>query len=61
MFAPSILTMIGFMLGTVVGTIFSLASLAIVVWSIVELGCLKGDTGPNQYGPDPLGAPAFAT
>lgn len=54
MFAPSILTMIGFMLGTVIGTIFSLASLAIVVWSIVELGCLKGDSGANQYGPDPL-------
>jgi uncharacterized membrane protein YhaH (DUF805 family) len=23
-------------------------------WAVVELGCLKGTTGPNAYGPDPL-------
>jgi uncharacterized membrane protein YhaH (DUF805 family) len=28
--------------------------LVAVVWAIVELGCLKGTTGDNQYGPDPL-------
>jgi uncharacterized membrane protein YhaH (DUF805 family) len=26
----------------------------IVIWSIVELGFLKGTPGPNRYGPDPL-------
>ena len=26
----------------------------IAVWFFVELGCLRGTVGPNQYGPDPL-------
>jgi uncharacterized membrane protein YhaH (DUF805 family) len=25
------------------------------IWALVELGFLKGTTGPNQYGADPLG------
>jgi uncharacterized membrane protein YhaH (DUF805 family) len=37
--------------------ILSLASLAILIWAFVELGCLPGTPGPNQYGPDPLGNP----
>jgi uncharacterized membrane protein YhaH (DUF805 family) len=24
------------------------------VWYFIEVGCLKGTTGPNAYGPDPL-------
>jgi uncharacterized membrane protein YhaH (DUF805 family) len=39
------------------GFILSLASLAILIWAFVELGCLPGTPGPNQYGPDPLGNP----
>ena len=31
----------------------SLAALAAVVWAVVELGVLKGDPGPNAYGPPP--------
>jgi uncharacterized membrane protein YhaH (DUF805 family) len=27
------------------------------IWFFIELGCLRGTVGPNQYGPDPL-APA---
>jgi uncharacterized membrane protein YhaH (DUF805 family) len=42
------------------GFIFSLVGLAIWIWAFVELGCLPGTSGPNQYGPDPLGDPAFA-
>jgi uncharacterized membrane protein YhaH (DUF805 family) len=43
------------------GFILSLAATAIAIWAFVELGCLPGTPGPNQYGPDPLGAnPAFA-
>ena len=34
--------------------VFGLASLAVSIWAIVELGFLRGTTGPNQYGPDPL-------
>ena len=28
------------------------------IYMLVVLGFLKGTTGPNQYGPDPLGGPA---
>jgi uncharacterized membrane protein YhaH (DUF805 family) len=28
--------------------------LVIGIWGFVELVCLRGTTGPNQYGPDPL-------
>lgn len=24
-------------------------------WLVVECGCLRGTSGPNRYGPDPLG------
>jgi uncharacterized membrane protein YhaH (DUF805 family) len=34
--------------------ILSLAGLAISIWALVELGFLRGTTGPNNYGPDPL-------
>jgi len=27
---------------------------AISIWALVELGILRGTSGPNQYGPDPL-------
>ena len=33
---------------------FYLPSLALYIWGLVELGFLRGMTGPNQYGPDPL-------
>ena len=54
---PGILSGIGSALGGI-GMVLSLASLAISIWAIVELGCLKGTTGPNMYGPDPLPAEA---
>ena len=34
--------------------VLGLASLALSIWGIVELGFLRGTQGPNQYGPDPL-------
>jgi uncharacterized membrane protein YhaH (DUF805 family) len=40
--------------GVIGGTVISLAGLAIVIWAIVELGCLRGTLGPNRFGPDPL-------
>ena len=39
------------------GLVLSLAAAAIAIWAFVELGCLRGTPGPNQYGPDPLGYP----
>jgi uncharacterized membrane protein YhaH (DUF805 family) len=37
-----------------VSLLLYLCSFAIWVWAVVELGCLRGTTGTNQYGPDPL-------
>lgn len=38
--------------------ILAIASFAVSVWGFVEIACLKGTTGPNSYGPDPLPAEA---
>ena len=40
--------------------VLGLASLAISIWGLVELGFLRGTVGPNQYGPDPLQTPSGA-
>jgi uncharacterized membrane protein YhaH (DUF805 family) len=37
-----------------IGLVFSLASFAISIWAFVELGCLRGSIGVNQFGPDPV-------
>jgi uncharacterized membrane protein YhaH (DUF805 family) len=52
---PALLDGIGNSVGGI-GFIFSLAGLAISIWAFIELGCLRGTIGPNQYGPDPLGS-----
>jgi uncharacterized membrane protein YhaH (DUF805 family) len=51
--APSLLDAIGRGLDGI-GMVFSLASLAVTIWAIVELGCLRGSIGNNPYGPDPV-------
>ncbi len=38
----------------ILGLLLNLAALAVVIWAIVELGCLRGTAGAHQYGPDPL-------
>ena len=70
--APSVLQIAGGLLGiveepaavgtetifapTAIGWVIIAISLAIGIWSLIELGILKGTDGPNQYGPDPLKA-----
>ena len=51
---PNVLGGAGNALGGFAGGALSIASVGIFVWAIVELGCLKGTTGPNMYGADPL-------
>ena len=34
--------------------IYSLIAIAIMIWALVELGCLRGTFGANRYGPDPV-------
>jgi uncharacterized membrane protein YhaH (DUF805 family) len=50
---PGVLQGIGEQIGTL-GIVLMVASLAISIWGLVELGFLRGTVGPNQYGPDPL-------
>lgn len=33
---------------------FTALSLPFSIWALVEFGFLKGTTGPNRFGPDPL-------
>jgi uncharacterized membrane protein YhaH (DUF805 family) len=40
--------------GVITGTIAYVLGLAVLVWAIIELGCLRGTLGPNRFGPDPL-------
>ena len=37
-----------------VSLVLALIGLGIAIWGFVELGCLRGTRGPNQYGTDPL-------
>lgn len=56
---PSLLSGLGMYSGSeAISMLLSLIGLGISVWMIVELGCLRGTVGPNDYGPDPLEADA---
>jgi uncharacterized membrane protein YhaH (DUF805 family) len=50
---PAILDRVGAVAGGI-GIVFSLASFALTVWALIELGLLRGTSGLNDYGPDPL-------
>ena len=53
--APSVLGGIANTCEQAVGSfVFGVASFAISIWGLVELGFLRGTVGPNPYGPDPL-------
>lgn len=52
---PGVIDGIGSFAGSA-SIVFSIASFAISIWGLVELGFLRGTVGPNQYGPDPLEA-----
>jgi uncharacterized membrane protein YhaH (DUF805 family) len=34
--------------------VLTLAAFALTIWGFVEIGCLRGTNGSNEYGPDPL-------
>lgn len=36
------------------GWILNIVTLGVAIWALVTLGFLKGTSGPNGYGPDPL-------
>ena len=39
---------------TAVDWILNILLLIVGIWYLIELGCLRGTVGPNDYGPDPL-------
>lgn len=58
---PGILAGYRFLTAETVGSnITWYVGLIISLWFYVEVGCLPGTPGPNQYGPDPLSRPAYA-
>jgi uncharacterized membrane protein YhaH (DUF805 family) len=59
-FGPSVLSGIGSTSAASTSFVFHIASFALTVWAFVELGCLRGTTGPNEYGPDPLAISTIA-
>ena len=54
---PGILSSLGNQMDDLGFLILHVVSFAITVWAFIELGCLRGTLGPNQYGPDPLSNP----
>ncbi len=54
--APSVLNAIGQSMGNGAGAFVALVGAALAIWGLVEIGFLKGTTGPNDYGPDPVPA-----
>ena len=72
--APSIIIQLGDLLGitgseqvvggetvylpNMLGWLLIMVSLGVAIWALIELGILKGTTGPNAYGPDPLAGTA---
>ena len=40
--------------GTRLHCVLALAGFALSIWGFVEIGCLRGNAGPNKYGSNPL-------
>jgi len=60
--APAVLNLLGKLAvaqgAAPVGMVIMLASIGISIWGFVEIACLRGTSGPNRFGPDPLQAQA---
>jgi uncharacterized membrane protein YhaH (DUF805 family) len=50
---PAILDRVGEVAGGI-AIVFLVASFALTIWALIELGFRRGTSGPNDYGPDPL-------
>ena len=42
------------------GILFVYEGFLLHLWSFVEMGCFRGVSGPNEYGPDPRATPTAA-
>ena len=68
--APTVLLLLGQLLGltvsmqdvggivvpapTPLGWVINIVAFAVGVWGLIELGILRGTSGPNRHGPDPV-------
>lgn len=58
---PSLLSGTNSFMSGMQGNVFlSFIGSVIAIWGFIELGCLRGTSGPNMYGPDPLADPQYA-
>ena len=51
---PSLLGKVTDVMSHTAGMILGSVAVAISIWAFVELACLKGTSGSNRFGPDPL-------
>lgn len=51
---PLALSAVAALQGDIGAIVLSLASIAVSLWGFVEIACLKGASGTNVYGADPL-------
>ncbi len=42
------------MVPSMISTVVALAAMAVGIWALVELGCLRGTVGQNSHGADPV-------
>jgi uncharacterized membrane protein YhaH (DUF805 family) len=40
--------------GDIASLVLGLATFVVSIWGLIELGFLRGTSGPNRFGPDPL-------
>jgi uncharacterized membrane protein YhaH (DUF805 family) len=52
--APGLYAQFGSELHGGIRVVVRLAALIAFIWGFVEMACLKGTSGPNRFGPDPL-------
>src|SRR3954469_557741 len=59
-FLPGVLAALSVLIGefvedaNIIATVLALLAFALMVWALIELGCLRGTVGVNQYGLDPI-------
>jgi uncharacterized membrane protein YhaH (DUF805 family) len=57
---PSIIGIAADSISGIGSFVLNAVSIVLSIWGFVEVGCLRGTQGPNEYGPDPLGVPTIA-
>jgi uncharacterized membrane protein YhaH (DUF805 family) len=51
---PIVLTAANLIESGVIQTVLSFVGFLSLIWTVIELGCLRGTVAGNRYGPDPV-------